>query len=90
MTKGTQAMKFDELIEYYIKSIFLEKRYTKYGEEFRPRPFLKKSKLSISLDQQSEISYSLFLLYVQVEDYQNILKLRCQPLALTSYKTFSF
>ena len=38
-------------------------------------PFLKKSNLSISQDQQSEVSYSLFFLYVQVEDYQNKLKL---------------
>ena len=39
------------------------------------------------MDQQSEVSYSLFLLYVQVEDYQNISKLRRLPLAFTSYKT---
>ena len=42
-----------------------------------PYPFQKKSKLSISLDQQSKVSYSLSLLHVQVEDYQDILKLRC-------------
>ena len=86
MSKGNQAMKFDQLIEYYMKSIFLEKSYTKSGGEFRPRPFLKKSKLSITLDQQSEVLCSLFLLYVQVKDYQNILKLRYQPPAFTSYK----
>ena len=39
------------------------------------------------MDQQSEVSYSLFLLYVQVKDYQNISKLRRLPLAFTSYKT---
>ena len=39
-------------------------------------PFLKKSNLSISQDQQSEVSYSFFFfLYVQVEDYQNKLNL---------------
>ena len=26
----------------------------------------------MSLDQQSEVSYSKFLLYVQIEDYENI------------------
>ena len=31
--------------------------------------FLKKSKLSISLDEQSKVLRSLFLLSVQVEDY---------------------
>ena len=30
----------------------------------------------MSLDQQYEVSYSLFLLYFQVKDYQNILELR--------------
>ena len=29
-----------------------------------PRPFYKKSKLSISLDQQSKMLLSLFLLYI--------------------------
>ena len=29
------------------------------------------SKLSITLDQQPEVLYSLFLLYVQVENYQS-------------------
>ena len=57
------------------RNIFLEKSYTKYGGETSPRQFFKKSKLSIFLDQQSEHLYSLFLLYVRVEDYQNILKL---------------
>ena len=40
------------------------------------RPFFKEKKLTIYLDQQSKVSYSLFLLHVQVEVYQNILKLR--------------
>ena len=32
--------------------------------------------------------YKVFLLYVQVEVYQNILKLRCRPLAFTFLKLF--
>ena len=32
--------------------------------------------MNLSLDRQSEFSYSLFSLYVQIEDYQNILILR--------------
>ena len=66
-------------------NIFLEKSFKKSAEETSPRPLYKKSLLSISLDQQSEILYS-FLFYVQFKDYQNILKLRCWPLAFTSYK----
>ena len=37
----------------------------------------KKKKLRISLDQQFGHLYSLFLLYAQDKDYQNILKLKC-------------
>ena len=44
-------MKFDQLIECNIKSIFIEKSYTKYDGEFSPRPFSEKLKLSTSLDQ---------------------------------------
>ena len=53
-----------------------------------PDPFLEKTKFSISMDQWSEYLYSLFLFYIQVEDCQNIFKLRCCRLAFTSYKTF--
>ena len=41
-------MKFGQLIEY---NIFIEKAYAKCGGETTPRPFSKKSKLSISLYQ---------------------------------------
>ena len=73
-SKGNQAMKFNQLIEYN-RNIFLEKSYTKSAGEASPRPCYKKSKLSLSLNQQSEILLSLFLWYVQVEVYQKILKL---------------
>ena len=53
-------MKFGQLIEYNTWKIFLKKSYTKCGGETIPRPFTKKSKLSISLDQLSKVSYSLF------------------------------
>ena len=78
-SKGNQTMKFSLLIECNMKNIFLEKSYTKCGGETSPRPFSEKLKLSISLDQQSKVLYSLFLLYVQVEGCRNILKLSCRP-----------
>ena len=53
--------------------IFLEKIYTKCSVEV--------STLSISLDQQSKMLQSLFLLYLQAKVYQDILKLRCWPLS---------
>ena len=51
ISKNNQTMKFGQLIEYNTKNIFLEKLFTKCGRETFPRPFPKKSKLSISLDQ---------------------------------------
>ena len=50
-SKVNQAMEFDQLIEYKMRSIFLEKLYTKCGGENIPRPFSKKLKLGISLNQ---------------------------------------
>ena len=47
-------------------SIFLEKSYSKCGWETSPRTCSKKLKLNLSLDQDSEVLYSLFLLYIQV------------------------
>ena len=44
-------MKFGHLMEYNMRNIFLEKSNTKCGGQTIPRPFSKKSKLSISLDQ---------------------------------------
>ena len=58
------------------------------GRESNPRPFSEKTKLSIYLDKKSQILYSLFLLFVQVDDYQNILKLRYWPLSFNSDKAF--
>ena len=39
--KGSQTMKFGQLIAYNIKNIFLEKSYTKCSGETIPRPFSK-------------------------------------------------
>ena len=44
-------MKFGHLIEYNIRSVSLEQLYTNCGGETIPRPFFKKSNLSISLDE---------------------------------------
>ena len=72
--KRNQAIKFGQLIYNIIRHIFLEKLCTNGGGETIPRPFSKKSKLILSLDQQSKILRSFFIV-CQVIDYQNILKL---------------
>ena len=79
-SKGNQTVKFDLLIEYNIRNIFLEKSYLKCGGKTSQTVFEEKIKLSISLDQQSEILCGLLLLYFHVKDYQNIMKLRYGPL----------
>ena len=48
-------MKFDQLIEYNMRKIFIEKLYTKCAGETIPRPLSKKSKLSKSLDQYCKV-----------------------------------
>ena len=65
-SKSSQAVKFGKLIAYNTRNIFLEKSYTKCGGETIPRPFLKKSKLSISPDQYSKVLYVLFLLFAKL------------------------
>ena len=50
-SKDNQTMKFGQLIEYNMRNIFVERSYTRCGGETISRPFSKKSKLSISLDQ---------------------------------------
>ena len=50
-SKDNQAVEFGQLIEYDMRNILLEKSYIKCSGETISRPFSKKSKLSLSLDQ---------------------------------------
>ena len=59
-------MKFGQLMECNMKNIFLKKSYKNCGGETNSRPFSEKLKLSISLDQKSEVLCSLFLLYAKL------------------------
>ena len=52
-SKDNQTMKFDRFIEYGMRIIFLEKHTQIWVEKLVPDPFIKK--MSISLDQQSEM-----------------------------------
>ena len=66
-SKSNQAMEFGQLLESNMGNILLEKSYPKGGEETIPRPFSKKSKLSISLDWQFKVlcccCFCLFFLF---------------------------
>ena len=51
-SKSNQTMKFGQLIGYDMRNTSVEKSYTKCDRETTiPRPFSRKPKLSISLDQ---------------------------------------
>ena len=56
-------MNLGQLIKFNMRSIFLEKSYSKYGGETSPRSLSKKLKLPISLDQWPKLLYNLFLFY---------------------------
>ena len=89
--KCNQPFKFGQLIVYKTKNIFLEKSWYYWWRNLfqkNQKPFLKKSKLSVSLNQKSKVLCSLFLLYVQVNGYRALLNLGCRSLAFNSYKAF--
>ena len=50
-SKDNQTAKFAHLMKYNMRKIFLEKSYPKCVAETSPKPFSKKSKFSLSLDQ---------------------------------------
>ena len=54
-SKGNQTMKFGQQTECNMRNIYLEKSYTKCGEETSPKRFSEKLKLSIYLDQLSKV-----------------------------------
>ena len=53
-----------------------------------PETFIKNENYAYPGPTVSEKCYSLFLLYAQVELYQNILTLRCSPFDSTLHKAF--
>ena len=65
-SKGNQTMKFGQLINITWGTFFFKNTHTNCVGDTIPRPFSTKSKFSISLDQQSKASYSLFLLYAKL------------------------
>ena len=50
-SKSKKAMKFGQFTECNMRNIFLEKLCTKCDVKTIPRPFSKKLKLSLSMDQ---------------------------------------
>ena len=63
-------MKPGQLIEY--KHILFGKSYTKCGGETIIKPFTKKSKLSISLDQYSKVLYIFYFLFAKLGAIESV------------------
>ena len=59
-SKDNHTMELGQLIKY---NIFLKNHTQNVVQKLVPDPFLKTTKLSISLDYQSQVLYSLFLLH---------------------------
>ena len=76
-------MKIGQLIEYNMRNIFREKSCKKYGEETIPRANSRAYLWIHSLNFYATYFYCMSSL-----ELFSILKLRCRPLAFTSYKAF--
>ena len=83
-------MKTGQPIEYNLTNVFLEKSYTKCGGKTIPRPFFKKSILSIFLDQYSKSLYILFLLFAKLRTIESDWNKTANPLLLPHIKLFFF
>ena len=73
-------MKFGQFIEYKIRNIFLKNHTQNVAEKPFPDPFLK--------NQNRAYLWINSLKFSTVEEYRNILKLRCRSLAFTSNEAF--
>ena len=87
-SKGNQRMKFSQLIDCNITNNFLEKSYTKFGGETIPRPFYTKIKIKYIPGSIVQSFIQFLLIVCQVGGYQNTLKLRRRPPALTARRDF--
>ena len=58
-SKCNSTVKFGQSIEYKMRNFFLQKSYTKCSGDASYRHIYKKSKLCVSLDQQSEMILAL-------------------------------
>ena len=87
-SNDNQTMKPGQLVEHNLRSLFLEKPYANCVEETVPRPFSKKSKLSISLNQYSEVLFILFLLFGKLRTFESDWNYAADHLLLPHIKLF--
>ena len=78
-------MQFGQLIEYNMRSIFLENRSKNVIKKLVPDRFIKNRNWAY-LWINSLMFYKFVFIIYHVDGYQNILKLSCRPTDITSYK----
>ena len=76
-SKDNQTIKFGQLIEYNMRNISFKNHPQNMVKKLVQNPFIKNQNWAY-LWINSLKYYSLFLLYIKVEVYQNVLKLRSQ------------
>ena len=77
-SKGNQTMKMGQLIEYKIRNIFLKNHTQNVVEKLVPYLSIKKTKSSISMNQQTELLKSLFLPLPYIKPFKK--RKRCPEL----------
>ena len=81
-------MKFGQLIQHDMRNIFVDKSYTKCVGETIPRPLSRKSKFSISLDQEFKVLNSLLPLYANLRGIEIWSNQAANHLLLPNVKLF--
>ena len=69
-------------------NIFLLKSYARYCGETIPRPYSHGQRHNRPYLWINSLKIQFIFIVSQVQDYRNLLKLSCRPLAFTSYKAF--
>ena len=82
-------MTFGQLIEYNMRSIFIENHSKNVMKKLAPDRFIKNRNWAY-LWINSLMFYKFVIIIYHVDGYQNILKLSCRPIGITSYKACFF
>ena len=85
-SKGDQAMKFGQLIEYNMKNIIVEKSYTKCAGESIPRPLSKKMKIK---NISGSIVESILFYCMLIRELSKYSEIRLQTICFYLIQSFS-
>ena len=88
-SKGNQAMKVGQLIEYNMRNVFVEKSYTKCAGESIPRPLSKKMKIK-NISGSIVESIQQFLFYCMlIRELSKYSEIRLQTICFYLIQSFS-